>query len=78
MAGRSTATKPGVYAGWRALYYSNHIGLHLLELLRLSRENQSRTGLSLNDEITLVLPTPRTGKSTLVEKIRLDAAYLVR
>jgi hypothetical protein len=39
--------KPGLYAGGRAADHSRYSGLHLLELLRISRQSSAWGGLSL-------------------------------
>lgn len=78
MAGSGTGAKSWFHAGWRALYYSHYSGLYLLELLRIPGENQSPTGLSLNDQITTTGPNSGADKISLVEKSRLAVAYLVQ
>ncbi|KAI3490114.1 hypothetical protein L1887_45571 [Cichorium endivia] len=47
VAGRRPDAKPGLYAGGRAVDHSRYSGLHLLELLRVSRQSSAWGGLSL-------------------------------
>ena len=39
LAGGGSRAKSGIYADWRPVYYSGYPGVHLLELLRISRQS---------------------------------------